>query len=286
MSGMPVLQQEIRVALTCLAVAMGCGLVSGLALGSRRRGSAEPTQAGSAPIGHGVPRHDPGTDIAAGVLHEIKQPLLAASNFITAGAMALQNGEDRDLVVEMLNLAREQTSRAGEIVNRMHELAAGSDLRMTVEPVAATLHAGGSLALVGLRADPVPIAYDLHPEARLMRVDRVQVQQVLANLIRNSVEAMRSVPPAQREIVIAARAAPEEMVEVSVSDTGPGIAPPVLSRLGTPVDSTKGGMGMGLAICRRIVEAHGGRLAGYNRPSGGACFRFTLPLVTDRPQLA
>lgn len=119
-----------------------------------------------------------------------------------------------------------------------------------------------------------------------MRVDRIQVEQVLVNLIRNSIEAMRGVPPAHREVVVAARATGDAMVEVSVSDTGPGIAPPVLSRLGMPLASTKGGMGLGLSICRRIVEAHGGRMAGHNRPGGGACFRFTLPLVVDQPRLA
>ncbi len=120
-----------------------------------------------------------------------------------------------------------------------------------------------------------------------MLADRIQIEQVLFNLMRNALEAMgdgeatasggAGVPP-YRELVVAAGAADPGTVEVTVADTGPGLAPEVAGRLFEPFVSTKpGGMGVGLAICRTIVEAHGGRLWAEPKPGGGAVFRFTLP---------
>ncbi|MGN6374346.1 MAG: ATP-binding protein, partial [Sphingomonas sp.] len=104
------------------------------------------------------------------------------------------------------------------------------------------------------------------------------------NLLRNSIDALRLVPRDRRAISVCARKLDEEMLEISVADTGPGIADSVLSQLYMPFTSTKGegGMGVGLSICRRIVEAHGGSLAAENIAGGGAIFRFTLPRMNRK----
>jgi len=111
-------------------------------------------------------------------------------------------------------------------------------------------------------------------------VDHVQVQQVVLNLVRNAVEAMEQVE--RRELTVGTRAVPEqEMVEVIIADTGPGIAPELADRLFQPFVTTKAtGMGLGLSICREIVEAHHGRLTTAPASTGGAVFRVTLPIAS------
>jgi two-component system sensor kinase FixL len=109
--------------------------------------------------------------------------------------------------------------------------------------------------------------------------DRVQVQQVLVNLLRNSTEAMADVK--RRELRVTTTLIDAETIEIAVADTGPGLAKGVADRLFEPFLSTKpNGMGLGLSICRSIVEAHGGRLRGDPNPGGGAIFRFTLPAIS------
>jgi len=116
----------------------------------------------------------------------------------------------------------------------------------------------------------------LDPAARLAIIDKIQIQQVLFNLIRNAIEAMTS--SERRELTIATVRRSDAQIEISVSDTGPGLAPEVRSRLFQPFVTTKAtGMGVGLSICRSIVEAHGGTLQAEDREDGGTIFRFTVP---------
>ncbi len=131
------------------------------------------------------------------------------------------------------------------------------------------------LALVGATERGVRAEYELAPEADLVLADRVQIQQVLVNLIRNAIEAMSD--SAVRTIVVSTRLEGRQMVRISVSDTGPGLAQLVQERLFEAFTSTKErGMGLGLSICRTIVEAHGGRIWADTRPGGGTIFNFTI----------
>lgn len=138
------------------------------------------------------------------------------------------------------------------------------------------INEASALALVGSREKGVDSHFIFDPEATPVLADRVQIQQVLINLIRNAVEAMASSD--KRQLTVETGLDGEDMVQISVSDTGPGIAPEMAERLFQAFSSTKeSGMGLGLSICRTIIEAHGGRIGAKQLPEGGTKFYFTLP---------
>jgi two-component system sensor kinase FixL len=184
-----------------------------------------------------------------------------------------------------MNLAAEQALRAGQIVRRLREfIARDGEADKRVEDLAKLAEEAGELALVGARELGVCTRFRFDPHLPPVLVDRIQIQQVLLNLIRNSLEAM-ALEEGEGEtmgrcldLTVAARASGPSVVEVTVSDTGPGLAPEISDCVFSPFVSTKpGGMGMGLAICRSIIDAHGGRLWAEANPGGGAVFRFELP---------
>ncbi len=183
-----------------------------------------------------------------------------------------------------MDLAAEQALRAGQIVRRLRDFVARDgegDKRL--EDLGKLAEEAAALALVGARERGVQVGFRFCPRLPRVLVDRIQIQQVILNLIRNALEAMvqgeedGGASP-RRELMVAATGAGTEMVEVAISDTGPGLAPEIVGSLfGAFVSTKPGGMGMGLSICRSIVEAHGGRLWAEPNPGGGAVFRFTLP---------
>jgi two-component system sensor kinase FixL len=139
----------------------------------------------------------------------------------------------------------------------------------------------GALALVGPEALGVETRYHFDASPSLVFADRVQIQQVLVNLMRNALEAMSE--SQRRELVVTTTLRDQATIEISVADSGPGLAPEVRERLFQPFITTKrSGMGLGLSICRRIVEAHGGQLWSEPNPTGGTIFRFYLAAVPKR----
>jgi two-component system sensor kinase FixL len=218
-------------------------------------------------------------ELAASLAHELNQPLSATANFLAATVMLVERGGDPHKVAELVALANNQIQRAGSIIRNIREFIVKRDVEIGIEPVEKTVRDAVSLVMAGAARTDVEVRYAFDQPSQFMLADRVQIQQVLVNLLRNASEALQSQPKHRRTILLATRGRPGDMIEISVSDTGPGIDARVLQKIFTPLSSTKGNesMGLGLSICRRIIEAHGGVLSAENRMAGGATFRFTLP---------
>jgi two-component system sensor kinase FixL len=216
--------------------------------------------------------------LATAIAHELNQPLTAIANYVeAAGALlaAAPGPETVAMVREALDECAGEAIRAGQIVRRLRDFIDRGETERQVVPLARLVTEASALALVGSGYQPLEFDVRLGPDDRVL-VDRVQVQQVLHNLIRNALEAMGETR-SKRLTIVAARREPG-FVEVIVSDSGPGLAPEVVARLFEPFVSTKsGGMGVGLSICRTIVEAHDGRIWADASPMGGTSFHFTLP---------
>ncbi|MDO7844647.1 PAS domain S-box protein [Sphingomonas sp. CA1-15] len=223
-------------------------------------------------------------EMAASLAHELNQPLAATANFLAATKLIVERGGDIGRITDLVGLANEQIQRAGHIIRNIREFIAKREVEIGIEPIEKTIRDSVGLVLVGAARTEVEVRFAFHQTSDLMVADRVQIQQVMVNLLRNASEAVQKLPPlSARMILIFVRDAPEDMIEITVSDTGAGIDPSVIDKLfTTPVPTTKGAesMGVGLSICRRIVEAHGGTLTAENRYAGGATFRFTVPVAT------
>ena len=216
---------------------------------------------------------------ASSLAHELNQPLTAIANYCEAARDLLGNGSDRetlDTVQEALDEASKESVRAGQIVRRLRNFISRGETEQRVESLARLITEANALALVGSREHGIEVQVQLDPDADLVFVDRIQIQQVLTNLIRNAIDAM--IDSSQKSLIIRTAAEPQDYVTVTVEDTGPGISESVVAELFQPfVTSKSAGMGIGLSICRTIVESHGGRIWFEERPGGGTAFHFTLP---------
>jgi two-component system sensor kinase FixL len=219
--------------------------------------------------------------MASTLAHELNQPLAAVTNFVSAARRIAENPDaPRAVLAEALEGAEIAARRAAEILRRVRDLVSRGKVAIRVEHLPQLIEDACVLAFIDAEALGIPHRIELDPAAQWVRADRIQIQQVLINLVRNAVEAMGA--SASREIVISTRAS-GRMVEIEVADTGSGLAVDSSDELFSEFRTTKrGGMGLGLPISRTIVEAHGGKIAGENRPGGGAVFRFTLPRARAR----
>jgi two-component system, LuxR family, sensor kinase FixL len=220
-------------------------------------------------------------EMAADIAHELNQPLAALSNYTEAAKLLLAQSDSTDpRVLDMLESAARQAVRAGTIIRRIRKFVTRGEVEVRIEPVEETVRDAVNLVFVGRTQFAIRVSLAFDRLANHMLADRVQVQQVIVNLLRNSIDALQSVDPENRNILVKVQKS-GNMIQISVSDTGPGIPASVLDQLYEPFRSTKGrgGMGVGLTISRRIVEAHGGRIWAENRPEGGACFQFTIPAI-------
>jgi len=215
--------------------------------------------------------------MASTLAHELNQPITAIANYMEGitDLLAEPQMEDMPMIREALADAANEAFRAGQIVRRLREFVARGEIEKSVEDLPQLVIEASQLSLLGARERGITARFDLDPTASPVLVDRVQTQQVLINLMRNAVEAMQDSPI--RELVVSTHNAPGGMVRVTVADSGPGIPPAVAEGLFRAFESTKpGGMGLGLSICRTIVEAGGGRIWAEPRPGGGTLFHFTL----------
>jgi two-component system sensor kinase FixL len=224
-------------------------------------------------------------EMASALAHELNQPLTAIANYLKGSRrlVAADDGERAVMVRDALDKAAEQALRAGQIIRRLREFVSRGETERRVESIAKLIEEASALALVGAKEHGIRVRTVLGPDADLILADRVQIQQVLINLMRNALDAMTGAP--RRDLTVSTRRLPDNLVEVSVADTGPGIAPEIGEQLFQPFVTTKPqGMGVGLSISRTIVEAHGGTIRNEPNPEGGAIFRFTLNAV-DREEL-
>jgi two-component system sensor kinase FixL len=171
-----------------------------------------------------------------------------------------------------------QAERAGDVIRQLRQFVSKGETDRRAESLNKLVEEALALALVGARLSGVRVTLALDHSLPPVLVDGVQVQQVVLNLVRNAIEAMEAVERRELSITTCVTAS-ANMAEVTVADSGPGIAPEIADRLFQPFVTTKeSGMGLGLSICREIVEAHQGRLSVAPAPSGGAVFRLTLPM--------
>ena len=221
-------------------------------------------------------------EMASALAHELNQPLSAAANYVK-GSIRLIDQEplDTSKIRGALVEASEQTLRAGQIIRRLRDFVAKGEAERRIEPLPKLLEEAGALAMVGAKDRGIRLTYRLDKSAETVLADKVPIQQVVLNLMRNAIEAMAE--SQDKVLVVGSRPAPGDMVEIFVADNGPGLSEKVSEHLFQPFITTKAeGMGVGLSICRTIVEAHGGRIWAEPNPAGGMVFRFTLRSGSDQ----
>jgi two-component system sensor kinase FixL len=221
-------------------------------------------------------------EMASTLAHELNQPLSAIANYLKGSRKLLESAADErsTMIRDAMDKAADQALRAGEIIRRLRDFVARGESERRVESVKKLVEEASALALVGAKDLGVRVRFVFEPTIDLVLADKVQVQQVLLNLIRNAVEAMEG--SQIRELVISTRPAQDDMLAISVADTGHGIAPDMATQLFQPFVTTKRhGMGVGLSISRTIVESHGGQIDVEPNPGGGTIFCFTLRGVTN-----
>lgn len=218
-------------------------------------------------------------EMASTLAHELNQPLSAIANYVQGSRRMLQSVEAAPpMLVTALDETAKQALRAGDIIRHLREFTTKGETDKEPHEIKHLIEEAGALALVGSKERGIKSVFDFADHDARVLVDRVQIQQVLINLMRNAIEAMRD--SARKELTVRTRTE-ADMLVVEVQDTGPGIAEDIAPQLFQPfVTSKASGMGIGLSISRRIIESHGGALDVVSS-GDGATFSFSLPLLTE-----
>ena len=218
--------------------------------------------------------------MAGALAHELNQPLTAVMNSVNAARRMLANsGHQRlDTVSDTLDEAANQTLRASEIIRRLRDFVTRGETEMRIENLPALISEASSLVLVGT-APGLKVRLQFDANAEMVLGNRIQLQQLMLNLMRNAQEAMAL--GKRHELDVKTARLDDDLIEVTVADCGAGVSEDVAEHLFEPFHTTKhSGMGLGLSICRSIVEAHRGKLRYRPNESGGAVFAFTLPAMS------
>jgi two-component system sensor kinase FixL len=224
-------------------------------------------------------------EMASGLAHELNQPLTAIINYMQACRRLFPGSAlaDSRQVGELIEKAIAQAERAGQIIQHLRRLIARGETEHTVEEISSVVEEAAHLALLGASERGIDATFDLAQALPLVMIDKIQIQQVIINLVRNSVDALGET--GHGEITVRTKRAASDSVEIEVCDTGPGLDDDVARRLFQPFVTTKpGGLGIGLSICRTIVDAHDGKLWATRNPGGGTIFHLTLPLADGQDE--
>lgn len=219
-------------------------------------------------------------EMAAGVAHELNQPLTAIANYAQACDRLLgRPGPDLDDIRTAMREIAAQAVRAGDILRRLRSLAQSQPMRRERADLNAAVEAIRDLILADGRVHRAQVKFDLAAPLPLVFIDSVQIQHVILNLVRNGLEAPAVAGAAARELTVRTGVGSDGDVEIAVIDNGPGLSPQALERIFDPFFSTKPeGTGLGLAISNTVVRAHGGSLTYSANNPGGACFSIRLPV--------
>ncbi|WP_340124423.1 ATP-binding protein [Methylobacter svalbardensis] len=219
-------------------------------------------------------------EMASGIAHEVNQPLAAISSY-TQVSLNLIKAENPDLakLTEILSKTQQQSLRAGQIIQRMREFVKSHVKHRASADINSLLHDAVSLCIADLKQNSIELTLELENNLLPVYVDHIQIEQVLINLIRNSVDAVQNLPAEQqRQLTIHSRLTPNNDIEIRVKDNGSGLNEDQQQKISTPFYTTKAdGMGMGLSISRSLIEAHEGTLRFNSEFGKGTTFYFTLP---------
>ena len=216
--------------------------------------------------------------VSSTLAHEVNQPLTAVGNYIRAGLLMLDAGDQfsRIKIRGVFEKAAQQAARASEIIRNLRSFLRKGESESRPENLIIVIQEAVALARLGFKDRGLKVRLRLDGNSSWASINRIQIQQVLVNLIRNAIEAMAD--SQRREILLSTQSSGTDFIEVSVADTGPGLSETAAQGLFKPFVTTKDdGMGVGLAICHSIIEAHGGRIWAETNAFGGTSFRFTLP---------
>lgn len=219
-------------------------------------------------------------ELATGISHELNQPLMAVANYSQAALRRVRSGEwSQDELITCLEKNSRQAILAGEIIKRLRRLISKRPPEQSQTDVAETIRDVIDMVRSEAEGRDVSLEVELPEQLPPVQADRVQLQQVMLNLVRNGFEAMSSTPAGERRLTVESRQIDQERIEVSVIDRGEGCESSELDQLFEPFFTTKEqGLGMGLSISRSIIESHGGRLTAHPNTTRGLTFQFTLPI--------
>lgn len=219
-------------------------------------------------------------EMASGIAHELNQPLTAVANYAGACQRMIHAGQEAERLLEPLDGIQKQARRASEIIRRLRAFVRKQQPQKILACLEQVIHEALLLTKTSGEKQNIPLLLELADDVPDIKMDVIQIEQVVLNIVQNALDAMRDTDSHLRQVLVRSYINPQGMVQVDITDNGPGMDVELKERIFDAFVTTKGqkGMGIGLSLCRSIIEAHGGRLWVESEPGQGATFSFTLPV--------